>query len=169
MNESPVSVPLARKTRNRLAHTERTELHSQARRYDGMPQLLDIMPNVGYQRTSLATLAASEAITIPHEWPSGTSQFRSIRLQLTRPDHITTKPASSSFVRRIPDTADFSPQTRPSVPLPPDAAHKPCHLGLGGACITGPPTLPRLHPLSLSPIQIPDHKPFHAALPSSAF
>lgn len=64
MNDIPVSVPLAQQTRNKPVHTERKELHSQPRCHDCTLHLLDIMPTMGYERTSLVALAPSGAITI---------------------------------------------------------------------------------------------------------
>lgn len=141
------------------------EILFQTLRYEGTRQLWDIMPTIAYERATLAALVSSETITIRHERPIGTGQFHSIWLQMTRPYHIFTKPASSSFVRRFLDSASFFAHNRPAVLSRPIAAHKRCHLVFRGACNTGPPILPRPHPPSSSPLQISDHKFFYAALP----
>lgn len=152
MDDFPASALLARQTKNQPVQIERTELHSQKRHFDGTLQLLDIMPTIGYERTSLAALASSEAATTRHERPTGTDESRATWLEVTRPDHVFFKPAPSLFVRRSPDTAGSFSQVQPAVPPLPDVAHKRRHLGVVGACNTGPSTLHRPHLPFSSPL-----------------
>lgn len=121
------------------------------------------MLTIGHEHITLVALTQSEAITTRHERPTGTGQFRTIRLQMALPNHVSAEPASSSFVRRFSSTAEFFSQTRQAVPPPPYAAHRRCRLVFRGACITGPPTSSRPHSPFSSPLRTHNHRPCYAS------